>query len=227
MRTAVAICSVLLFLAYPFAVYFGLTHWSARSVGLVLIILLVPALIGRTTVRPRRELSSLRPLGLTMAIVLGASILIDDARFLLALPVLINSALLVTFGVSLFRGPSLVERFARAVSPDLTDEQRRHCRVVTWVWCAFFVVNGAASGALAIWGTLEMWSLYTGLIAYALMGALFAGEFVVRRYRFRQYGIGPHDRILAALFPPRTSDDDACHELHNPPRAVASGSAPR
>ena len=35
------------------------------------------------------------------------------------------------------------------------------------------------------------------------MGAMFAGEYVLRQFRFRKYGEGLHDRLLARLFPPR------------------------
>jgi len=35
--------------------------------------------------------------------------------------------------------------------------------------------------ALNIWAPLSWWTLYTGLIAYGLMGLLFAGEWLVRQ----------------------------------------------
>jgi hypothetical protein len=44
--------------------------------------------------------------------------------------------------------------------------------------------------------------LYTGLIAYVLIGILGASEYVVRKARFREYGNGLHDRLLARVFPP-------------------------
>jgi len=35
--------------------------------------------------------------------------------------------------------------------------------------------------ALNFWAPLSWWTLYTGLIAYGLMGLLFAGEWLVRQ----------------------------------------------
>ena len=104
---------------------------------------------------------------------------------MLALPVLISAALLVTFSVSLVRGMPMIERFARMQNPDLPPDHAVHCRQVTWVWCGFFVINGAIAAFLAVRGPLELWTLYSGLIAYVLMGVLFAIEYIVRRFRFR------------------------------------------
>ena len=96
----------------------------------------------------------------------------------------------------------MVERFARLQNPALSPEQLRYCRRVTVIWCGFFVLNASLSAAVAVWGSLRLWSLYTGLIAYVLMGMLGGTEYVVRKIRFREYGNGLHDRLLARFFPP-------------------------
>ncbi|HEY5799896.1 MAG TPA: hypothetical protein VIT92_06735, partial [Burkholderiaceae bacterium] len=64
-----------------------------------------------------------------------------------------------------------------------------YTRRVTQVWCAFFVVNGAIALGLAMYASEAAWSLYTGVIAYCAMGALFAGEWLVRqRFKRLQHG---------------------------------------
>jgi uncharacterized membrane protein len=45
----------------------------------------------------------------------------------------------------------------------------------------FFVINGTIAAALTLWAPLAWWTLYNGLIAYLLMGLLFAGEWLVRQ----------------------------------------------
>jgi uncharacterized membrane protein len=55
-----------------------------------------------------------------------------------------------------------------------------YTRKVTVVWCGFFVVTGTLALATALWSSDKTWALYNGLIAYLLMGALFAGEWLVR-----------------------------------------------
>ncbi|MOA12225.1 hypothetical protein D3C78_1321990 [compost metagenome] len=62
----------------------------------------------------------------------------------------------------------------------------RYTRRVTQVWALFFLANGLVVIALNLWAPLSWWTLYTGLIAYGLMGLLFAGEWLVRQRVRRQ-----------------------------------------
>lgn len=115
-------------------------------------------------------------LGLTLL-----SVLFSARHWLLYYPLAVSLALLCLFGWSLTRPMSLVERLARLQDPRLPDVAIGYTRRVTQIWCGFFVVNGALA-AFTIWyGDLALWSLYNGLISYGLMGALMAGEYLVRR----------------------------------------------
>jgi uncharacterized membrane protein len=123
----------------------------------------------------------------------------SEPRLLLALPVLINLVFLLHFGASL-RGPQpIVERLARLQVSDLGAAEVVYCRQVTRLWCGFFVVNGGLAGLLALFAPLSAWALYTGLIAYVLMGLLGAGEYVVRKQRFGRFGTGAVDRLLSRV----------------------------
>jgi uncharacterized membrane protein len=191
-------------LLFPFLVYAGLQRFSARAIALAA----GGALLARAVARARGEVGPvLRGLLLPALLVgglLGLAAILDEARFLLALPVLVNASLLLAFARSLRSGPPLVERFARMESGDLKPEEVRYCRRLTWIWCGFFASNGAVAGALAAAGSLEAWTLYNGLIAYLAIGLLFAGERAVRAWRFRRYGGGLGDPLLRRLFPPKT-----------------------
>ena len=191
----------LLVAGYPIAVYVGLTRFSARGVGLLLALLLAPGVVHKLRRARREDLWAVARLPLTIFALLALAALLDDARFVFALPVLINLALLAQFASSL-RSTPLVERFARMQQPSLSPAQVVYCRRVTQVWCGFFVFNACISGALALFAPLAAWTLYNGLIAYVLMGAVGGVEYVVRKFRFREYGSGLHDRLLARLFPP-------------------------
>jgi len=96
-------------------------------------------------------------------------------------PVLVNALLLAAFVASLVRGPSMIERLARLSEPNLSPEGVTYTRRVTQVWCAFFLVNGAAALVTALWASTAVWTLYNGLVAYLLMGLLFGAEWFVRR----------------------------------------------
>jgi len=124
-----------------------------------------------------------------------------DTRALLLVPVFVNLALLFAFGRTLRGGPTLVERIARLREPALSAAQVRHCRTTTQVWCAFFAANSLVCLALAWEGPLWMWTLYTGFVAYLLMGLLFAAEWMVRSWRFHRWNGGWVDPLLRRLFP--------------------------
>lgn len=198
---------VLLALAYPVAIYAGLSVWNTRMVAGTLGV----AVLTLGLIRLRRADSATRWAVLAppaaIALLVVAALWSDDRRFILAMPVLVNIALLVAFATTL-RGPvSMIQRYAMLVRPELTDAEIAHCRQATVAWCVFFVGNGAIAALLALWAPLSWWTLYTGAISYGLMGVLFAAELVVRRVRFGQYGPGPLDRLLCAVLPPPTSPD--------------------
>lgn len=79
----------------------------------------------------------------------------------------------------------MVERLARLREPDLPLVAVAYTRRVTQVWCVFFIINGALAFATAVWASDAVWSLYTGVIAYILMGLLFGAEFLFR-LRFKR-----------------------------------------
>lgn len=197
---ALGILNAVLTVLYPVAIWLGLTRLGTRSTGVLVLGLLVPLVAFRLRNVDRRTFwSVLRiPIAILCLIVLG--ILTDDPRYVLALPVLINTILLFTFGETLRKGEvPMIERFARLQEPALSPEKQAHCRRWTVRWCVFFVINGAIAAALGLWATPFVWATYTGGIAYALMGLLFSIEYVERKRRFRDFGAGFLDRLLARV----------------------------
>ena len=166
---------LLLGLAYPFIVYLGMGHLSPRLLALLLGALwLARALSPRQT--PLSRTLSIAALSFCLVLALA-----DSSALLLGYPVLINLALLALFAGSLCSGMPVIERLARLQEPQLPPAAVRYTRKVTWVWVGFFSVNAAIATGLALWAPLTWWALYTGLIAYLLMGLLFAGEWLVRQ----------------------------------------------
>ena len=161
-------------LAYPFAVYFGIGHLSPR----VFAVLLGALWLARLLSSERAASRGTAAIALLFCLVLA---LLDDAVLLRWYPVLINAAMLMLFAGSLFVGMPVIERLARLQEPDLPEAGVRYTRQVTKVWVAFFIFNGTAAAALTLWAPLTWWTLYNGLIAYGLMGLLFAGEWLVRQ----------------------------------------------
>ena len=62
---------------------------------------------------------------------------------------------------------------------------------LTAIWAGFF----AANGLVALWTTtasLEVWTLYNGLISYLLVATLMLSEWLFRRHYKRRLGISDH-----------------------------------
>ena len=166
---------------YPFVVYFGTEKVSPPIFALVLgAIWLI------------RAPSLLRQPGgrwmIAVALVYCALLVLTGQALLLRwYPVLLNAFLLIAFLWSLRYGPPFIERIARMRNPDLPAGAVRYTRKVTWVWAGFFAFNGCMSAALTLFAPLSWWTLYNGFISYALLGLLFAGEWLVRQRVRRNY----------------------------------------
>ena len=206
MRWAAAVLTGLLTVAYPAAVYYGLTRWSARGLGLVLLAVVVPLACVKAWGRSGEHLRVVLRMPFALALLAALSAALDDPRFVLAMPVLVNLVFFVSFAGSLRGEVSMIERFARLQEPELSPAKVVYCRSVTVVWAGFTAANASVTAALAVFGPVEWWALHTGLLAYVAMGALFTVEYVYRKYRFRDYGALPHDRLLALVFPPAPTE---------------------
>ncbi|MFA7555558.1 MAG: hypothetical protein WCY88_15050 [Spongiibacteraceae bacterium] len=180
----------LLVLAYPIAVYFGLQYLQPRFIGLVLLLLLGSRLFLMRQ-QLQHNIKPLLPALLVAALAaLGAAVL-NSQSLLLFTPFFISAASLVLFASSLWRPPSMIERIARIQEPDLDERGVVYTRKVTIVWCVFFVINGSLALYTALYCSVAIWTIYNGLLAYVLMGLLFAVEYLVRlQVRKRQTGKG-------------------------------------
>jgi uncharacterized membrane protein len=175
MRPVFNILLGLIFVSYPFAVYFGIRYFEPWTIAAVLI--------GLLTLRQAAgggNVQGGRPVWLAALAFCAVAAWRNDIITLRFYPVVINGTMLSLFAWSLRYPPTAVERLARLSEPELPPSGIAYTRRVTQVWCGFFVVNGTMALATALWSSFEVWSLYNGLIAYLLMGALFGGEYWVR-----------------------------------------------
>jgi uncharacterized membrane protein len=96
-------------------------------------------------------------------------------------PVVVSGGLAFMFGSSLWRSTSLVEKMAELSGETMSPAIRRYCRRVTAVWALWLVINTLIAAALAVFGSLGAWALWTGLLSYLVMGLIFAIEFILRQ----------------------------------------------
>jgi uncharacterized membrane protein len=166
-------------LLYPFAIWLGQNQFEPRVLAPLLVLVTATRLPLLTVGRTRRWW--LGGILLLSGLALWSNRLLPLKLY----PVLVNTAFLAVFSHSLYFPPSIVERFARLGEPDLPAPAIRYTRRVTQVWCGFFAVNGGLALITALWASPAVWSLYNGVVAYLLMGLLFAGEYCMRR-RFKR-----------------------------------------
>lgn len=181
MKPFAVLLRTIVFITLPLTVYLALQRFQPREVALALLGLALLRSPGRSLKFLRRHGLYAVPAALALAALLWRS---NDPVWVLAYPVMVNALMLAVFVVSLLHPPSLIERMARLRQPDLPAEGVAYCRRVTQVWCAFFVSNGTIAAWTALAASRETWLLYNGLVAYLLMGILFAGEWLYRRLRF-------------------------------------------
>jgi uncharacterized membrane protein len=166
-----------LLVLYPLLVYFGLQQFGPRVLAAILLAAALLRIVAAKMAGQALGNSSWLLLAATAAT--GLTLATGSVIGLKFYPVLVSAVMLAVFGYSLWRPPSMIERFARLQQADLPGHAIPYTRKVTWVWCGFFVANGAVASA-TVFASDQLWALYNGLVSYILIGLLLAGEYLVR-----------------------------------------------
>ena len=164
-------------LLYPGIVY--LTRAIVPPSAFVAVAL---AIIGLRLVALRSPLERVWRVPLiAAAAMIGALAILDTPIAVKGYPAAISLTAAAMFGATLLYPPSMIERFARLREPDLSPAGRSYCRMVTIVWTVWLSANTIISAVLAAPGHDALWAIWTGLVSYLVMGALFVGEIALRR----------------------------------------------
>ncbi len=181
MRTLLTTLSAIVLLAYPFAVYFGIDKFGFETIAALLGGLFVIRILFGSNAK----LKVLKYLTMLSGTV-GLSLVLLGWFFrqhglLMYYPVVVNLCMLFVFAASLKQPQTIIERLARIQEPDLPKSGILYTRKVTVIWCAFFLLN-ASVALYTCFQSMEVWTLYNGLISYLLAGGLLASEWVVRQF---------------------------------------------
>ena len=175
MKTAAKILLGILSVLYPLLWYYGREQgWFYPLAGFMLLLWLARAAMQRD--------SGQRRVSLLVAAFFAVVLLFRRPDSMYWYPVWVNGLLLLLFGLSLTQKQSLIERLARLQHPGLPPEGVAYTRRVTQIWCGFFILNGSLAALLVLLEQYRWWALYTGIIAYILMGILMGGEFAYRKW---------------------------------------------
>src|SRR5690554_6332596 len=178
MRWWAVVASVVI-VAYPLLVYGGMQWLEPRYLGLILAGFYALRLL----IVSRKP--GVRILLLVAIAGGGLALWLFNSEILLRLvPGFINIGLALGFGYTLFYPPTLPARMARLQHGFLTTAMETYTTRITCLWVGFFVLNATLAIITALWASREVWALYNGLIAYGLIGLLFAAEYSYRRLVF-------------------------------------------
>lgn len=93
----------------------------------------------------------------------------------------INAMLCLVFGRTLAPGARpMVSLLAEMVHGPLTPRLVRYTRAVTWAWVGYFALTAGTSMLLFTLAPNAVWSAFVNLLSLPLLGAMFAGEYLVR-----------------------------------------------
>ncbi len=127
-----------------------------------------------------------------LAVVGSLNLLTDTVYALYLPPLLINSGLMIVFGLTLRRGSMpLVERLMRMeyFGAELPTALVRYARNLTRVWVGYFAGIVLIALLLAVSAPIELWSLFANVLSYLFAILLFLAQYVWRALRYRQYGL--------------------------------------
>ena len=180
--TSASVLLAALGVVYPVLVYFGLRYLPPIAVVSALFVPLALKSIIDSRGR-RRGVFAYVPL---FALAGGAALIaVSPIAGLKSYPILVSLGFASVFGYSVLYPPTIVERIARLRPSHVPAGATAYLRNVTIAWLAFFLVNASVSLWTATAGSIEVWTLYNGLISYVLMGVMFVGELVIR-WRFKR-----------------------------------------
>src|ERR1700674_5880668 len=127
---------VLVSVAYPFLVYFGLRILPPGFFAIGLFALVALRLAFARS-QPSRNTLPLLIVGVALLILAARSPMVG----LKAYPVMLNLALAGAFAYSLLWPPTIIEQIARLRRPDLPLYVNSYLRKVTICWLIFFLIN--------------------------------------------------------------------------------------
>lgn len=188
MQTLKALLIALVVIGYPVLMHLLLTNggWPLLTLLLALgpFALLPVTLAGAGY----RLLAAASAAALAVASTLSWPILLQRQDLIYLLQNVGMQCLMAgVFGHGLLPGREpLIAQLARRIHrDDYSPEIARYARQATWGWTFYFLVMGLASVLIFMLAPLATWSWFVNFISFGTLGAMFAAEYGMRRWRLR------------------------------------------
>lgn len=184
MKRILTVALVIISIAYPVFVYFGVQHMSPAFLSLVL---LAVALLKFFTANDRTDITQV---WLLLAVVVySIGLLLTNSQYGLKLyPAVISACVATLFALSLRQPESLIERMARLSGKTITPRAKQYTKRLTLIWSVLLVLNAAVALYFAHFASFKAWALYCGLISYGIFASIFLVELLYRRHYIAKYG---------------------------------------
>lgn len=198
-------------LSYPFIVYF-----LGKQIPASYIILgLVSVLFMRSAVQYRQQGASNVYMTLAIVTLMTGLFLWKGSMAVMLYPIIMSLSFAFLLGWSLIYPPSLIERIARIIDPNLDSYGVDYTRKVTMFWLGFSLFNALISFSTVLLKDPNIWLLYNGFISYIVIGSLMGVEYFFRGYYKNKYAhkstFTPVQQLLALR------DDDFWKKYWNSP----------
>lgn len=168
-------------LCYPFMLFWG------DFKKILIILLILSGIFGVKFVIFKDKLALISAIFFVCSVILRMLHIEIVAYFY---PTLINMAFFAFFAMSL-KGEAIITTFAKMQNPNLPHNAIIYTRNLTKFWCGVFIFNASVSAILVSLEDKFYWSIFSGFLAYLLVGFIFGVELLYRNFikRVRNNGL--------------------------------------
>lgn len=165
-----------LFLLYPLLIYY--TRDNVYVSGCCLISMIAISIIRAIVFKRKDQLL----VSTGVMFMIGLFLIQKPELAHLLYPSMVSLSVAAYFIYTLIFPPSAVEQIARLMQGDLDEKGIKYTRKVTLIWVLFCFLNSAISYLTVLSNNGKIWFLYNGIVSYILMGMLFVGEYLYRKW---------------------------------------------
>jgi len=163
---------------YPFIVFTSIEKIGPASLSIILLCLLVARVVIRGKFNEPEQYLQLALVGSLCLIAAW-----QQSEFLLRFyPVAMNLVFSAFFFLSLRKEITLIEKFSQYFVKNPEPHQRKYMRGLTKAWGLLLLLNACLASYTACCSSLEVWTLYNGVISYVLFGLFSLAELVNRHF---------------------------------------------
>jgi uncharacterized membrane protein len=178
------IASVLLsviFVAFPFLIYFGLNYFSPIFFAILLFVLLIV----RMVLMPAKKWLKIIMVSLIAIYCLSIG-LSDGEQVLRYYPVLMTLYIAILFALSLLDDVPIIEKFAQLSGKPYPEGARVYMKKLTKIWVILLLTNACVAIYSACCQSIDFWLFYNGFLSYIIIFGFMACEWVFRQWYRRK-----------------------------------------